>query len=262
MKRLPAVLAAGMLALLPIEAVALEAPKSFRADYKLSFLGIKIAKSTFISTFTGDTFLLNGSLKSAGLARMFDKTVARTQVSGRISGESVEPLDYQLNYLSGGKAQLTAIKFDNGNVIETENVPPLKKRGADWVPLGANDLSSVFDPLTASMVRASTPREVCNRTIRAYDGEMRVDLKLRYAGMKLFSTKGFKGDVVRCKAKFEPVAGYRKGRRALKFMKHKSRMEIAFAPVGSSNVYAPVSASIGTQVGTLRLYATRFAASN
>lgn len=262
MMRLFAALAAGSIAFHPLGTAALEAPQSFRADYKLSFLGLKIAKSTFVSTFSGDTFALNGSLKSAGLARMFDKTVAHTKVSGKLTEERVEPLEYVLNYVSGGKKQLTAIRFQQGNVIETENVPPLKKRGADWVPLGTNDLSAVFDPLTASMIRASSPREVCNRTIRAYDGEMRVDLKLQYAGMKLFSTKGYKGDVVRCKAKFEPVSGYRQGRRALDFMKRKSKMEIAFAPVGSSNVYAPIAASVGTQVGTLRLYATRFAASN
>ncbi len=253
---------AGVAILLPLNANALEAPKTFRADYRLSFLGLSIAKSTFISNFSGDTFVLHGSLKSAGLARMFDKTVAQTYVTGRIAENGVEPLDYQLNYVSGGKAQKTAIRFKQGNVIGTENVPPLKKRGANWVPLGANDLSAVFDPLTASMVRANTAREVCNRTIKAYDGEMRINLKLSYAGTKPFRTKGFKGNVIRCKAKFEAVSGYRKGRRALDFMKHKSRMEIAFARVGASNIYAPITASVGTQVGTLRLYAVRFTASN
>ncbi len=246
--------------LLPSTAIALEAPQKFRADYRLSFLGFPIAKSSFFSSFSGDKFSLGGTLKSAGLARMFDRTVAHTQVSGRLSDKGIQPLNYELNYVSGGKKQLTAIRFNKGNVVSTENEPPLKKRGADWVPLRPKHLQAVFDPLTASMLRASSPREVCNHTIRAYDGEMRVNLKLYYAGMRPFSTRGFKGDAVYCKAKFEPVSGYRQGRRALDFMKYKSRMEIAFAPVGASNVYAPVAASIGTQVGTLRLRATRFGA--
>lgn len=260
MTRRIAAIAAAIAIFLPLNATALEAPKKFRADYRLSFLGFSIAKSSFASTFSGDTFLLSGNLKSAGLARMFDKTVAQTKVSGRLGDGGVEPLDYELNYVSGGKRQITAIRFNNGSVVETENVPPLKKRGADWVPLRSDDLRSVFDPLTASMVRADSPLEVCNRIIRTYDGEMRVDLKLGYGGMKPFRTRGFEGDVVRCKVKFEPVSGYRKGRRALDFMKHKSRMEIAFAPVGASDIYAPVSATIGTQIGTLRLYATQFTA--
>ena len=257
MKNTVVAIAASAPLFLPMNTVALEAPQTFQADYRLSIHGFKIATSSFVSNFSGDTFVMNGSLKTAGLAAMFDKTVAHTQVTGRISDNRIEPLDYQLNYVSGDKAQKTAIRFENGNVVETENVPPLKKRGAKWVPLNANDLSAVFDPLTASMVRANSAREVCNRTIKAYDGEMRVNLKLHYAGTKLFKTKGFKGDAVRCKAKFEPVSGYRKGRRALEFMKHKSRMEIAFAQVGSTDIFAPVTASIGTQVGTLRLYASQ-----
>lgn len=248
--------------LAPLPAGALEAPKAHQAEYRLTFLGFPIARTSFVSRFSGDTFVMDGSLKSAGLARMFDRTVAHTRVSGRLAQNGVEPLDYELNYTSGRKKQRTAIRFQNGDVARTENVPPLKKRGADWVPLGTGDLRAVFDPLTAAMIRADTPRAVCNRTIRAYDGEMRVNLKLSYAGMKPFSTKGFKGDVVRCKAKFLPVSGYRKGRRALDFMKNRSRMEIAFAPVGATNIYAPVTASIGTQVGTLRLYATRFSAAD
>ncbi|MEM6460435.1 MAG: DUF3108 domain-containing protein [Pseudomonadota bacterium] len=260
MKNTMAALATSAALFLPMNTVAFEAPQTFRADYRLSILGFKIASSTFVSNFSGDTFVMDGRVKTAGLAAMFDRTVARTQVTGRISDNGIEPLDYQLNYVSGDKAQTTAIRFKNGNVVETENVPPLKKRGAKWIPLNPNDLSAVFDPLTASMVRANSAREVCDRTIRAYDGEIRVNMKLRYAGTKPFRTKGFKGNVVRCKARFEPVSGYRKGRRALEFMKNKSRMEIAFAQVGSSNIFAPVTASIGTQVGTLRLYAVRFGA--
>jgi hypothetical protein len=239
---------------------AVESPKKFQADYRLSFLGLKIAKSTFVSKFSGKTFSLQGSLKAAGLARMFDSTTAQTSVTGRIDDSGVEPVDYVLNYVSGGKKQMTAISFRDGAVTETRNVPPLKKRGKDWVPLRTDDLGSVFDPLTASIIRASTPREVCDRTIRAYDGEMRVDLKLRYAGMKPFSTRGFKGMAVNCKASFLPVSGYRPSRSAIDFMKRKSRIEIAFAPVGNSDIYAPVTASVGTRVGTLHLYATRFAA--
>ncbi|MEZ5810403.1 MAG: DUF3108 domain-containing protein [Rhizobiaceae bacterium] len=257
-----AIAAVTLCVLAPPPAGALEKPSAHQAEYRLSFLGFPIARSTFVSRFSGDTFVMDGTLKSAGLARMFDRTVAHTRVSGRLAQDGVEPLGYELNYTSGNKRQRTAIRFHNGDVVETENVPPLKKRGADWVPLGAGDLAAVFDPLTAAMIRADTPRAVCNRTIRAYDGEMRVNLKLGYAGMKPFSTKGFKGDVVRCRARFEPVSGYRKGRRALDFMKNKSHMEIAFAPVGATNVYAPVTASIGTQVGTLRLYAIRFSAAD
>jgi len=88
---------------------------------------------------------------------------------------------------------------------------------------------------------------VCNRTIRIYDGEMRADLRLAPAGAS--------GGQVTCSAKFEPVAGYRPSRSALKYLRDRSRITIAFAPLADTGFYAPVDASIGTQVGTVRIVA-------
>ncbi|TIO88432.1 MAG: DUF3108 domain-containing protein, partial [Mesorhizobium sp.] len=68
------------------------------------------------------------------------------------------------------------------------------------------------------------------------------------------------GDTVTCKMGFEPVAGYRKGRKALDFLKNKSRMMVTFAPVGQSGVYAPIRATVGTQIGPLTISARRFEA--
>lgn len=237
---------------------ALDVPGKFRAEYRLSYLGFKVAESSFVSTFSGDRFVMEGTLRSAGLAALFDRTVGTTRVSGRLGVNRIEPVEYVLNYQSGSKNQLTAIRFKEGNVVETENDPPLKKRGPDFVPLGAQDLSAVFDPLTASMIRAATPSAVCDRTLRTYDGEMRVDLKLEFVAIRPFSTRGFKGDAVHCRARFEPVAGYRVGRRALDFLKSRSRIEIAFARVAETDIFAPVKATIGTEIGPLRFYATRF----
>lgn len=251
-------LLAAALGVLPLDAHALEAGQTFRAEYRISFLGFRIASSSFSSNFSGDTFHLEGRIESAGLARLFDRTTAATRVTGRMDGHGVEPLEYQLMYVSGGERKRTEIRFADGEVTETDIHPPPKPRGKDWVPLGANDLKAVFDPITATILRAASPEDVCNRTIRAYDGEIRVDLRLRHAGMKPFSTNGFRGVAVACTASFRPVSGYRKGRRALEFMQRRSRIEIAFAPVGADGIYAPVMATVDTEIGPVRLHATRF----
>lgn len=244
--------------LTPLGAHALEAPRTFRAEYRISYLGFKVADSSFVSTFTGDQYQIEGRIRSAGLARLFDRTDARTRVTGRLSGDSMQPDQYLLNYFHRGQEKATVIRYGNGGVDSAENRPPLGKRGSDWVPLDAADLAAALDPISGTLIRAASAREVCNRTIRAFDGEIRVDLPLSFAGIRPFSTEGFKGDVVRCKAGFEPVSGYRKGRRALEFMRQKQRIEIEFAPVGDTGVHAPARATVETEVGPVRLYATRF----
>lgn len=250
------------LALVSGPALALDSGTSFRAEYRISFMGLRVASSSFVTRFTGDRFELSGRIRSAGIARIFDQTDAETRVSGVLADDGVRPLEYVLRYRHDGRDKKTVLRFRDGVVSETQNDPPLKPRGADYVPLSPEHLKSVFDPITATFIRAPSPRAVCDRTIRVFDGEMRVDLPMRYAGIKPFSTDGFKGDAVRCRVDFRPVAGYRKGRRALDFLQRESRIEIAFAAAAGADIYAPVTATVETEIGPVRLYATRFGAAD
>jgi len=244
----------------PVAAQALEAPQSFQVDYSISILGLNVGRSTFKSTISGDTFSLTGTLASSGIAKIFDSTKGTTSVTGRF-GEGVARADaYQLNYTSGDKKKRTAIAFSNGQVTHTENVPPLKKNRGKWKPLNEGDLRSVTDPISATMVRADSLEDVCNRTLKVYDGEMRADLKLSFVRITPAESKGFSGDSVVCRAKFIPVSGYREDHRSIEFMRDKSKINIAFAPLGTTGVYAPIRVSASTEIGTLVVTARRFEA--
>jgi hypothetical protein len=243
--------------LVPGGAAALEAPQSFRAEYSISIYGLPIARSTFTSRISGDTFHVHGSLSSAGIAKIFDNTKGTTSVSGRFEQGTVRPENYLVNYTSGKKKKKIEIAFAEGNVTRTESVPPPKKRGDDWVSLGRNHLRAVTDPLSSTLVRADRPAEVCNRTLKMYDGELRADLKLSYVSTKPISTGGYQGVAVTCEARFIPVAGYRPGHKSIEFLKNRSNIAIAFAPLGTTGVYAPVRASVGTEIGTVRIEAVR-----
>ncbi len=223
------------------------AAQTFRTDYSITLMGIPVGKASFTSVIGEDDFRIDGSLASAGMARLFDSTQGTTSASGRLSETGMTPRSYDLNYRSDKKTQRTAIRFSNGNVTATENVPPSRPRQGDWVHLQENHLTSVVDPISSTVLRAARPADVCNRTIRIYDGEMRADLRLAPAGAS-------RGQVT-CTARFEPVAGYRPSRSALKYLRDRARITIAFAPLADTGFYAPVDASIGTQVGTVRIVA-------
>jgi Protein of unknown function (DUF3108) len=232
--------------------------QSFSGDYSISYLGFTIGRSTFDTTFGKDTFAVSGSLSSAGLAQLFDDTQGTISSVGRFAGKATQAAAYRVDYTEGGKSQHTSIRFRDGSVTRTENAPPLKKRGSDWVPLRKSHLRSVADPLAATLVRAGSPAEVCGRTLRIYDGEFRVDLTLKYESSKSISIPGFEGKIVTCRVGFHPVAGYRQGRRALEFLRDKSLIRMTFAPLGTTGVYAPIHATIGTQIGTVTISAGRF----
>lgn len=247
---------------LPTAATA-ASPQSFKGEYTVSFLGLSIAKSTFSSRYENGAYSIDGTVSSAGLAKLFDDTRGTISSKGTISGQQMQPQAFRADYTSGKKASMIDIRFADGAVTSTKVIPaPGKRDPKDWVALGASDLKSVLDPMAATVIHADSLDKVCGRTVKFYDGEMRADLKLTYDSKGTISVPGYKGDTVTCSMGFEPVAGYRKGRKALNYLKNHSRMMVTFAPLGQTGVYAPIHATVGTQIGTLTISAGRFEAVN
>lgn len=233
-------------------------PQFFRGEYTVSLLGLTVARSSFTTRIAGDRFLVEGSLSSAGLAQIFDDTQGTTSVSGVFFDQEVWPRVFRSHYVSGDKKQFTEIRFSQGTVVDTVNVPPLKKRGKNWIQVSNDDLRSVADPLSGTLIRAASPDEVCKRRVKFFDGEMRADLALVHVSTGKVETSGYSGPAVTCRARFVPVSGYRKGKREIDFLRDRSEISIAFAQLGSTGIYAPIRASVGTEIGPLTIEAGRF----
>lgn len=239
--------------------VAAETPV-YRGEYTLSFLGLTVARMNFDSRLDGRGYSVQGDVSSAGLGAFFYDTRGTLSATGHFSGDRVEASGFRAQYRYDGKPTLVDIRFAKGNVIKVVNDPPLKKRGKDWVPIGPDDLRSAVDPVAATLVKAGRLEDVCKGSSRMFDGELRADLSLAFVKTGKMSVKGFDGPTVTCRMRFTPTAGYRKGRRALEYLRTKSRIMVTFAEIGKTGVYAPIFATIGTQIGTITVRARRFEA--
>ncbi|MCB1512598.1 MAG: DUF3108 domain-containing protein [Hyphomicrobiaceae bacterium] len=257
MRHLRTILFATAMAATPAAAQALEAGPAFVTEYRISILGLPLGVSHFESRVDGDRFTVEGTVRSAGIARIFDKTVANSRVEGRMTDEGVQPTSYALNYVSGKKKRAAELVFRNGNVVETR-LSPKPRKNDRLVPVGPQHLTAVSDPLTASIVRAGSPEAVCARTLHVFDGQMRMDIALSAPQVGKVRLAGYSGPAVTCKAKFTPVAGYRKGKKSIEFLRTNNNISVTFARRGSTDVYAPVKASVPTYIGTLTIAATRF----
>jgi hypothetical protein len=202
---------------------------------------------------------IDGTIATAGVARIIDDTKGTTTVRGHLSEGGVAPDSFVIAYKSGKKKKRTEIDFGGGAVTRTLNIPPLKKH-KKWVPLPGDALKAATDPLSGILVRAEKPADVCKKTLRYYDGELRADITFSYAGRKPLSIPGFSGDVTVCTARFTPVGGYKPGNSTIEYLKNKGQMTIAFAPMGSTGMFVPVSASVGTKIGTVTVQANRLEA--
>jgi hypothetical protein len=238
------------------QGVAAEHAPLSRGEYTISFLGLTVARVKIDSRIDKKGYSIEGEASSAGLGAFFYDTYGKLTASGRFT-DTVEADHFRAEYRYAEKPTLVDIRFSGGNVVEVTNDPPLKKRRKDWVPIQPADLKSVVDPIAATLVKADRLEDVCKGSARMFDGELRADLTLSYVGTGEISARGFDGPTVTCRLKFTPAAGYRKGRRALEFLRTKSRILVTFAEIGETGVYAPVHATIGTQIGTITVRARR-----
>ncbi len=231
-------------------------PTRFRSEYSLSYLGLPVARATFESRIDAGSYAVEGRVRSAGLARIFDDTDGTLSASGAFAGGGVRPRHFRADYVSGKKKGLVDIRFRGGGVEKVVTVPPPRKRN-NWVPLVPGDLQAVADPMAALLIPADSPEAVCGRTVKLFDGELRADLVLSFVAAGAASTGGYEGRTVTCRLGFSPVSGYRKDKRALDFLKSRSRMKVVFAEVGRTGIYAPVHATIGTEIGTITMRVRR-----
>jgi len=232
---------------------------TYRGEYTLSFLGLPVGRVNVESRVDRKGYSIAGEASAAGLGVIFYDTTGKLTASGRFA-DGVQAERFRAEYRYDDKPTLVDIRFAGGNVVEVVNDPPLKKRGKDWVPIEPDDLKSAVDPIAATLVKADRLQDVCKGGARMFDGELRADLSMSFVKTGEMSIKGFEGPTVTCRLKFTPAAGYRKGRRALEYLRTKSRIMVTFAQIGETGVYAPVHATIGTQIGTITVRARRFQA--
>lgn len=233
--------------------------ETFKSEYVVSLFGLSVAKSSFTTQVDAKAYAISGTLKSAGLAELFDDTQGTIKASGTLGKAAVQPSSYAVDYTSGKKKKRTALGFAKGGVVSVENSPALKKRDP-WIEVQPDHLRAAFDPLSAFMVRAASLDSVCNNTLRIFDGEVRADLKLAPAGATTVQTAGYSGPAMTCSIRMVPISGYRKGKKQIEYLRKNTNMSVTFIPIGATGLYAPALAKVGTQIGTVTIRAKRLEA--
>ncbi len=233
---------------------------SYRSEYVFSYLGFPVARAQFTTSVDrSGGAVIQGEVKSAGIARLFDQTEGTTTARAAGGRDRLNPSRFDVAYVSGDEAQRVTMRFA-GNQAQAQLDPPMKPRRSDWIDVTQAHLTGVVDPLTATLVKADEAGSVCNgRTLSVYDGWMRADLTLE--PVSTGPIEGIEGTTATCRARFQPIAGYRSGNRDVAYMRDRGDIRITFGQLGDSGYFAPVQASIGTRIGTIHVRATRISRS-
>jgi hypothetical protein len=245
-------------------APAATALTTLKATYAISIAGIVVGKAEVESRFSGSGYAAAIVGSTSGVSRLASDASARLTGNGHIFGSQVLPATYDMATLENGQSTHVAMAMRQGAVTSVVALPELAA-AADRVPLTASHKTNVVDPLSAFLVPVDQPgiasgHRACSRTVRVFDGWTRYDVQLSYKETKAIDggPDTYSGRIIVCAARYVPVAGHRSTRKAVQDMADNTRLEVWLAPVANMPVLVPFRIRIGTDLGDLIIYATRF----
>ncbi len=228
-----------------VAASAAGAAETQSARYGIAIAGFNIGSITLTVTRDGKGYVgkLNGSYGFLGNRGSFSGTS-----TGVISDKGATPASF-VQTMKGKDDETTRIAFKGGNVTKTVVTPePKKPEPKDRIPLGADDLKGVIDPIAAvialSMQAGKAEAAVCAGTVPVFTGQVRAEIDLAPGTVTPIQ--------ILCKARFRPIAGHRPTS-AVKRIASSDALRIGFSQKQDGDFRFLHSLSIPLRVGTLTI---------
>jgi hypothetical protein len=233
------------------------------ASYTASLGGLLVGSGGLVVDLGTREYRASGNGRVDGLMQMLSTTQGAVAAEGRVNHDRLSPGLYQ--------ASVTANKFDydvrmvlqSGNVKDLVAEPPLMP-APDRVPVTDTHRRGVLDPATAVLMPVAGTGDLlgsaaCDRTLPIFDGHQRFNIVLRFRRVENVKAEvGYRGPAVVCNVAYQPVAGHRPGRYAIRYMQEQKDIEIWLAPIAGTRVLAPFRLSVPTMLGSLVIEARRF----
>ncbi|MDD7909343.1 MULTISPECIES: DUF3108 domain-containing protein [Pseudovibrio] len=229
--------------------------------YDISIAGFTVGRGSLSLVLQGNAYSAKVGMEPAGIGTLFSTGKGGAEATGWLKGKRVLPSRYTMASQAANRDFFVNLRQGSGHVRQAEVVPQFKP-SKTRIKMTKRHKRNAMDPLSAAVVPAPSRAKVldasvCNRTLPIYDGWTRFDVKMEYKTIKSVSGRGYDGDVVVCKVRWDPVAGHRPERKNVKMLQQANDIEAWFAPVGSSRVLIPYRISIPTPTGTLLIQAER-----
>ena len=134
----------------------------YASEYTVSIGGFRVGRSQFSTTIADQSYTIQGTVKAAGVAKLFSSITGSLTAVGTISSDKVTARSFDVRYTEGKDTKRTTLSFSGGNVSAFVNDPKTRKRG-QWIELQDQHLKQVLDPIAAILVPANTLRSVCSK---------------------------------------------------------------------------------------------------
>ena len=222
------------------------------ATYDVAFAGFSLGELQLDARFEGPSYKMKGEGKFSLFLVKTYKSGGTAASTGRLQNQGPEAASFTVNYESDDKKEERRISFKGGDVKDFSINPP-KKPGKKRVPVTAQQLRDVLDPLSAAFLHMQTGASVCDDTMPVFDGRLRYDLVLqpkRTDDLPSEAPRGLAGPVQVCAVKFVPVSGHKPDNPAIQYLSKTDRIEARLVLLPKTPLYVPLWIGVPTVIGS------------
>lgn len=236
--------------------------ETLKAHYSLRLMGLSIGSAFASGVVEPQTYRVDISMKTTGLANLVNDTRGAATASGGLTAVGPSPSTYA-NTTSNSDETRTVRMALASNAVRAVEVKPEPWDADARVPVSESAKKRVVDPVSALIMSVPPGHDLtgpaaCNRTISVFDGVTRFDVALSYAGAQQARTKGYSGPVAVCAARYTPIAGHRPDSRSTRYLAENRDMNVWLAPLPEAHVVVPIHIDIRTGAGQLVIDAAEF----
>ncbi len=236
-------------------------PSTVNALYNISFLGSQIGEFKIRSAITARQYSMQAT---ADLSALFGIVSWKgvTSSRGLMTPAGPVPQNYTFRYATSDKHEAVEIRFQE-RMVQDIIINPPSHPGGRAVPITAEDLQNVVDPLSSIVLLAQarpsrlTGGQACNQRLPIFDGKLRYDLVLSPKGTRQIEQVGrLRGTAYVCRVSYVPIAGHRAGKGD--YASGNSGIEIWLVPMPEAGLLVPYYVHVPTPAGTASMVTAKF----
>jgi hypothetical protein len=190
------------------------------------------------------------SVESGGLTALFDRTLISAESSGVANGMAWR--QFNLDHSYARKRRVTFLENGPGGVAGV--ITPMFSNPGEPPPTAAQK-AAARDPLStlAAMAAQVAATGACDGVFLTFDGRFLYNLALTRESEGRMRAEGFDGSVLKCKMRYQPIAGYRAG---TNMARRIPQGEIWFGRIEGARFAPPVKVSAPLPLGSAAIRLT------
>lgn len=182
--------------------------ETYRLNYEAVVLGVVVlGEATYQVDSTAQGYSARATMRTSGLARLFDQTDITARANGTRAGAGLIWSRYELDHSYAHKSRRIRLARASGRVT-ADIAPRYSDMGVP--PATATQQDQSYDPLSALFALGSQvgAARTCRGSVLVFDGRQHYRLAVSGGSRGTFNGGGYEGPALSCQFRYEALAGH------------------------------------------------------